>query len=68
MLVEKHSSLLKIVLKGKATGTTFSLYNVYGPYLNRKGFWEAFFSLGMLETRNVILGGDLNLTLSQKEN
>ena len=63
MLVEKHSTMLKTMLKEKATGTAFALYNVYGPYLNRKGFWESFFSSRMLEIRNVILGGDLNLTL-----
>ena len=68
MEVEKHSIVLKIVVKEKAIGTNFALYNVYGPYVNRKGFWEAFFSSGMMETRNVIIGGDLNITLSKKEN
>ena len=66
--MEKHSTVLKKVVKEKATGTNFALYNVYGPYVNRKGFWEPLFSSGMLETRNVILGGDLNLTLLEKEN
>ena len=60
--------VLKKILKEKATGESFSFYNVYGPYMNKKGFWEAFFSLGLLETKNVILGGDLNLTLSKNEN
>ena len=32
MLVEKHSTVLKIVLKEKATGMDFAMYNVYGPY------------------------------------
>ena len=68
MLVEKHSTVLKIVLKDKATGTTFALYNVYEPYPERKGSWEFFFSLGIREPRDVILRGDLNLTLSEKEN
>ena len=65
---DKYSTMLKIVLKEKAFGISFTMYNVYGPYLDRKGFWEAFFSSGLLESRNVILGGDLNLTLSKKEN
>ena len=68
MLVENHSTMLKTVLKEKAIGTDFALYNVYGAYQDKKGFGESFFTSGMLETRNIILGGDLNLTLSEKEN
>ena len=60
--------MLKTVLKEKASGISFAMYNVYGPYQDRKGFWEAFFSSGFLESRNVILGGDLNLTISEEEN
>ena len=37
MQVEKQSTVLKTVVKEKATGTTYALYNVYDPYLNRKG-------------------------------
>ena len=68
MREEKHSSVLKIVLKEKALGKSFALYNVYGPYLERKGFWEEIFSSRLMEARNVILGEDLNLTLSENEN
>ena len=65
---EKHSTVLKTVLKKKASRISFAMYNVYGPYQDRKGFWEAFFNSIMMETRNVLIGGDLNLTLSEKEN
>ena len=33
MQEEKHNSVLKIVLKKKASGKSFAMYNVYGPYL-----------------------------------
>ena len=68
MQEEKHSTVLKTVLKEKASGISFAMYNVYGPYQDQKGFWEAFFNSGLLETRNLIIGGDMNLTLSEKEN
>ena len=65
---EKHSSMLKTVLKEKSSGKCFVMYNVYGPYHDQKGFWEEFFTSGLTKARNVILGGDLNLSLSKKEN
>ena len=68
MHVEKHNTVLKTVLKEKATGNSYALYNVYRPSQDRKWFWEIFFSSGLLEPANVIIGGDLNLTLSEKEN
>ena len=68
MQENKHSSVLKIVLKEKSLGKSFAMYNVYWPYLERKGFWEENFISGLIEERNVILGEDLNLTLSEKEN
>ena len=58
----------KTVLKEKVTGESFASYIVYGPYQNMKGLWESFFSSGLLELKNVILGGYLNITLSEKEN
>ena len=42
--VTKHSTVLKIVLKEKSTRESFYLYNVYGPYEERKGLWESFFT------------------------
>ena len=38
------------------------------PIKNEAYFWESFFSSGMLEPRDMILRGDLNLTLFEKEN
>ena len=65
---EKHSSMLKTVLKEKYSGKCFVMYNVYGPYHDQKGLWEEFFTFGLTKARNVILGGDLNLSLTKKEN
>ena len=63
----KHSTVLKTVLKEKAIGESYTLYNVYGTYQEIKWLWKSIFSSGMLELKNMILGGDLNLTLSEKE-
>ena len=64
----KQSKVLKTILKEKVIGESFAFYNVYGPYHNIKVFWEAFFSSGLLEPKNMTLEGDLNLTISEKEN
>ena len=65
---KKHNTVLKTTLKEKSFGKIYVIYDVYGPYQNRKVFWKYFFSSGLLEPKNMILGGDLNLTLSEKEN
>ena len=65
--IKSYETLLKIVLEDRGPGETFSLYNVYGPYHNKRKFWEFFFSSGLLEPQNMILGGDMNLSLSERE-
>ena len=42
--IERYGTVLKIVLEDKNSGGTFTLFNVYGPYQNRRNFWESFFS------------------------
>ena len=66
--VAKHNTVLKTVLMEKAIGESYALYNVYGPYQENKGFWETFFFSRMLDPKNMILRGDLNLTFYEKEN
>ena len=63
IMMEKHNTVLKTVLKEISYGEFYAFYNVYGPYHNRKVLWEEFFSFGLLEPKNMIMGGDLNLTL-----
>ena len=43
------------------------ILNVYGPYRNRDSFWEKACRGGLLNSPNLILGGDLNLTLRASE-
>ena len=40
---------------------------MYGPFYVRKTFWEKFSLVGETKQQNVILGGDLNLTLEVGE-
>ena len=44
-----------------------SILNCYGPYHNRDSFWNAAASGGLLSLPNLILAGDLNLTLNASE-
>jgi exonuclease III len=44
-----------------------SLLNVYGPCSERKDFWEKLAANGILDRRNLILAGDLNLTCGAGE-
>ena len=44
-----------------------SILNVYGPYKDRGTFWDNAFDSGFLGAPDLILGGDLNLTLNSSE-
>ena len=57
------------MLKASIRGSSFelSILNCYGPYLNRDTFWSAVASAGLLSLPNLILAGDLNLTLNASE-
>jgi hypothetical protein len=41
--------------------------NVYSHYAERTTYWEGLSAFGVVEDSNVILGGDLNFTLSIHE-
>ena len=59
----------RILLQASFRGLTYPLtiLNIYGPYKNREPFWENALTSGFLSTPNLILGGDLNLTLHSSE-
>ena len=44
-----------------------AILNVYGPYRDRELFWEKALRVGILNIPNLVLGGDLNLTLNSSE-
>ena len=58
-----------ILLKALIRGSTFplSILNCYGPYLHREAFWNSVARGGLLSLPNLILAGDLNLTLNVSE-
>ena len=45
----------------------FTIANCYGPYADRHKFWSEMEDSGLLKDLLLILGGDLNLTLSDRE-
>ena len=45
------------------TGTQFYFLNMYGPFYDRRKYWETLSSDGACEHANLILEGDPNLTL-----
>lgn len=48
-------------------GNFFSFLNVYGPFHDRRPFWEDLLSDDVMDSQNMIIGGDFNLTLSERE-
>ena len=64
-----YHTVAGILLKAMIHGSTFplSILNCYGPYHNREIFWNSVASGGLLSLPNLILVGDLNLTLNVSE-
>ena len=60
-------SAIYIVLKTKTLDLVLNLVNVYGPYTNRKVFWDIMDDSGLLMNHVLILVSDLNFMLSLKE-
>jgi hypothetical protein len=58
-----------ILLSGSiiATKRKINLLNVYGPCLERKSFWTTLANSGLLSLKNLVIAGDLNLTVSTSE-
>jgi exonuclease III len=58
-----------IFLEGrvKHSKTPFKIFNCYAPYKEHEPFWKELFDSGFLHEDNIIIGGDLNFTLSANE-
>jgi hypothetical protein len=46
---------------------SFKVINLYRPYSERISFWDSLAHSGVFLGDNVVLGGDLNFTVSSKE-
>jgi hypothetical protein len=51
-------------LKHKHSDLAFFVVNIYGLYYDRDPFWEELSSLGVFFDAFLVVGGDLNFTLS----
>jgi hypothetical protein len=54
-------------IKNKDLYLAFSVVNIYGSYFDCTPFWEKLIYAGVLLDPHLIVGGDLNFTLSLRE-
>lgn len=66
---KKYSCLVGILISVKMKGHKFpiNILNVYAPYKNRLLFWENLFASEILDVENLLIAGDLNVTLNMDE-
>jgi exonuclease III len=60
-------SAISIKLQHKNNNFSFSVVNIYGPYADRTSFWEDLVTTGFFRDPFLVVGGDLNITLSLRE-
>ena len=65
--IKKHDSVLETKLRDGETGIEFTILNVYGPFFDRKTFWENFSHSGSMDQEDVILGGRFTFNLNNGE-
>jgi hypothetical protein len=56
-----------LICKVLTTLCSISLLNVYGPCIEKRTLWDSLAGSGFLDADNLILVGDLNITLSAEE-
>ena len=48
-------------------GTSLTVVNVYGPYLNRTPYWDSLLQNTLVNGDSLVLGGDFNFSLGHNE-
>jgi exonuclease III len=61
-----YPSCIIVQVKDRMLNSSLKICNVYGPYANRIPFCDHLSTLDFLNSGNIILGGDLNFTVSLK--
>jgi hypothetical protein len=51
----------------KQSAEKIKMLNCYAPYKDRELFWQPIIDSGLLREEGIIVGGDLNFTLSARE-
>ena len=59
--------MIETKLQDQETGNIFTFLNIYGPFYDKKRFWEKLSLEGALNQPNIIVGEELNLTISGGE-
>jgi len=60
-------SRLYTKLYSKELDTSLTFHNLYGPYEGKELFWDKIFVLNCIRLEKLIVGGDLNMTLSREK-
>jgi hypothetical protein len=60
-------SSISVTLRHKDNLFAFTVVNIYGPYAERPPFSEELFGAGVFNNPMIVIGGDLNFTLSLRE-
>jgi hypothetical protein len=58
---------ISVNLKHKNNDLSFTVVNIYGPYSDRASFWEDLVSVDVFRDPLLVVGGDLNFTLSLRK-
>lgn len=61
------NSAISVKLEVKNIGFFFNILNIYGPYSDRITYCEQLANSKALSDSHILVGGDLNLTLSIRE-
>jgi hypothetical protein len=69
MVLKPFTTCAGILLEGQVVegNKSITLFNFYGPYTDRKSFWDVVVASGMLASKNLVLAGDLNFTVAANE-